>query len=388
MFDKIMSIDLSCPDYDKIKNSFFENIGFLPFFCVPFDIKTLEELSLYRTRPASQIKQRELGITNTFGAPPITKNVGIQRASWKCRNVFYGSDSFETALLESKRLNDGEEFYVSKWLFDLEKLKDKSYEFRVLFNEELPKNNPWYNFTKGFTEIIDSHRKECGEESAVELEYLHKRLCDLFLMEDTKYYPLTAFMADYLIYNKLNSKEVIFFPFMIYPSVENNHLSCNFAIHPSFVLNYMYLESVSHVRVLNSSKGNQKLEFKKIGRCENRLKVKWYTTDINVSKANWYIEYVACYSCGRIIWNKDFTNLRFQFDNSDVDIYKEVGILLQKKLKSILDNIRIRDFDFKEMIILTQFFELTDFRLLEEDKTHEHVIAKIKIGIPLIYKEI
>lgn len=387
LFEKILSVDLENPDYNKVKNAFFENVDFLPFVNAPFDRKTLKELPLYRTRPAWQIKDKELGNATTFGAPPIDKDVGIQRASWKCRNVFYGGDSFETALLESKRMDEGNEFYVSKWLFDLDRLKDETYDFRVLFDSELPSNNPWINFTNGFTGLLESHKERYGEEATVELAYLHKKFCDLFLIEDKKYYPLTAFLTDYQIYSKYNTQNVVFFPFVIYPSVENNRMSCNFAIHPLFVRNYMYLDTVSHVKVLKSKGDKPELEFIKFGKCDDRTKVNWYTSDLDLDKANWYIEYVACTNCGRIIWNKDFKNCKFMLRDTNVDIHKKVGIIIRQELDKILDNIKIREWDFKEMIILTRFFNLEDYKLID-DETHDKIFVKIKIGIPLIYNEV
>lgn len=175
---------------------------------------------------------------------------------------------------------------------------------------------------------------------------------------------------------------------MIYPSVENNRRSCNFAIHPLFVDNYIRLESVSHVKVLNSEGNKPELEFIKLGKCENRSLVKWYAYDLDLDKVNCYIEYIACTKSGRVIWNNDLKNFKYKFKDTYVEVHKYVSFEIKKELNRILDKSRIRDRDFKEMMIITHFSNLRDFKLIENNMAHDPIFAKIKICIPLIYNEL
>ena len=69
----------------------------------------------------------------------------------------------------------------------------------------------------------------------------------------------------------------IYFPILIYPSVATNTASCNFAIHPFFVKEYMKLDKVIHITLDEINPNSTTYSINKIGFCNESNKIDWYS---------------------------------------------------------------------------------------------------------------
>ncbi|QQS50654.1 MAG: RES domain-containing protein [Bacteroidota bacterium] len=378
---ELKNLDFVQLEYDDIRKEFFDRFKYLPVLHVPLDRKLLDHLALYRARPAFQINEHQLGEIKTFGAPPIDMDIGVQRANWRKRNVFYGADSPKTALLETKRFQKGEDFYIGKWRFDTTKLQAESYEFRVLFNDKLSQKNQWHIFTNSFPKLLDFYKNQFGEDYSIQLERLHGRLCELFLHKDENFYPLSAFLADYQLFNKYNSNTHVFFPFLIYPSVLDDHNSCNFAINPKFVETYMYLENVVHVKITDKAEIIEKLDIKKFGVVKDNH-VDWYLPEFDLHNTRIIIKFIAC-TCGRIVWKEESKNMKLTENGSDIDVLKKVREIIKLNPDLIPSSANLSEQKFSEVFRVKYSHYLYNCVLEIDEIKHENILVNFQFDFGL-----
>ncbi|MDD2323239.1 MAG: hypothetical protein WC155_06230 [Candidatus Cloacimonadales bacterium] len=377
------------PDYDKLERTYYDAINIFPIFRIQVSTKELEEIPIFRTRPYKDIDENDIFNPSQFGAPPINEDCGIGRANWKCRNVFYGSDQIETSVAETKRYYEGEEFYISKWSFDQSGIEKYNHiDVRILTKTDIPKENILYNISQSFSEQVKQSFKLFSSSQQKIISYLNDRICELYLSDEDGVYPVTAFIADRQLYNANNTKEKIIFPILLYPSIENNFRSCNFAIHPLFVNNYMNLDALAHMKVVRLSNGKFNHQIVKVGKRISPSTVEWYHLNPNIDKATWLIQTVMCGVTERILYQFDGKDNEFEIEDLDESFPKMVNQYLFTNKNSIMESITIPDMDFKDALSLTH-----KFSLIGKDKNTEPIkcirlIVTVLIQIPVEYSPI
>jgi hypothetical protein len=162
----------------------------------------------------------------SFSYPKNSIHSKTQRANWEGRNVFYASDSLYTSLMETKALTKNNEFYISKWVFRLEGIRNKTLAILPLSFGELPENNPWKDLLNMDINLkIELLKTNTIEETEI-IFYFYKCISELFTSAKVKNYRITAFLADQILYNVSLKDNHIYFPILIYPSVANDFVSC------------------------------------------------------------------------------------------------------------------------------------------------------------------
>ncbi len=290
--------NLNC--YEHLHKLFFELFEFSPIPILFFEKELFKILSVYRGRPNYENFEIDNDITdpNTFSCPPWNMDNGFGRANWKARNVFYGSDSVLTALKETKdQYNKGNEIFLAKWGFDYDKLPANKIQVTSLVFDNFSPENPWREMIPNIEKNELRFRKDIGEDGAKNIIHLIKKLSKLFVELDKSKYPISAFISDNIIYSDFHKdkRSEIYFPILIYPSVETNAASCNFAIHPFFVKEYMKLDKVIHIILDEINPKSTTYSINKIGFCNDSNKIDWYSIlPAEKRKITYQLESINC----------------------------------------------------------------------------------------------
>lgn len=296
---------------EDIHALFFKYFNGLPIPVLFFQSEILKDLKVYRARPCDQIKNNEINKIVTYSSPPDSHCV-TGRANWEKRSVFYASDSQYAALKEAKDVYPEKEFYVAKWGFDYNKLGTERTNVATLVIDNIPNENPWVIISEAYKIYIEKLQIQIGIENSEKSKYLTQKICKLFVDLDKSKYKITAYLADQRIYCKHNTPNEIYFPILIYPSVETGNRNCNFAIHPLFVKQYMKLETVLHIKLSETSQNYFKQTIEKIGYCSSSSEIEWYTLFLNFSKALYSIQSFSCYPSDK---NPDLDKIIFKRNN-------------------------------------------------------------------------
>ena len=150
-----------------------------------------------------------------------------------------------------------------------------------------------------------------------------------------------------MIYSKNDNKDEILFPILVNPSVKNMKDTCNFAIHPSFVDNYLFIEKRLKVKVLSSSNGEFKYTFTDIGITNDDINSKWYNLEFEKNDAKYQIESLSC-ACGKKINVNDIGSIELIRNNEAIS-------------KDVLLNEALEKFDYSEMFDLKEIFDTKRF---------------------------
>ena len=181
LFERLKAVARTDPEYSKLKKTYFDGINMFPIFAVQQDVAALGKTTIYRARPFCQIKQEDIYNLSEYGAPPINKQCGTGRANWNGRNVFYGSNQLDTSIAETKRYYAGEEFYISKWSFNMERLRNFSYvDTGILTKYNLPEENILHELSKKIPDQVQESFKKFSSKQQSILSYLHDKICDLY----------------------------------------------------------------------------------------------------------------------------------------------------------------------------------------------------------------
>jgi len=391
--DEISRIEnLNSNSYEFIRNIFYKLFVFNPILVCFFEKQFFKDLKVFRVRHSKNIG--DIFIPNTFGCPPLDKNIGFNRASWEERNVFYGGDTPLTSLKETKELykNDNE-FYVAKWGFDYNKFASDKIQISSLVFENIPSDNPWSIIIGNYKKYIEDLKLEMGIDYAEKFIHLIKRVSQLFIdLNETKY-PITAFIADERIYFDFHKKNLsqIHFPILIYPSVQAEKKNCNFAIHPVFVEQYMKLETVFHIKLDKINSNSLKHSIEKIGLVSDKNTVEWYTLFLDISKSKYNIASLNCYSCGKKIDLNDIDKIIFKKNNQEITHSEIIANFLKERDFSDfynLDNLIEEDGIAVGIEVKFSSLPLIDITATINDKVHTDLTMDINVKQPYEYKQI
>lgn len=227
-FDKV-------DEYVKFLDKYFvEKLGFI--------FKTVRVSNTNQlTSKVYRIRKKDAGMNSTliteFSHPPVNKAT-IQRANLPGHPVFYCSPNAGTSLLESLVKSFDKEgsnhYYLSEWVFTpnlpayVTMFLYGKYDNSELFNSVSDKN------LKDFIEKLDGPT----EDEVLRLQILFKNFSSLFEKKDEHY--LSSYLGHIHFYDKSNIRTDV----MIYPSIELERGSLNYAVHPNAVFHKMKLKRV------------------------------------------------------------------------------------------------------------------------------------------------
>lgn len=376
-------------DYDQIKRKYFELFDILPITYTQISQTFLnDDFSVYRCRPAKDVKDNKK--TKTFSYPNPKDYTSTQRANWKGRNVFYGSDSLLTCLKESKLINEENEFFISKWGFQLQKLSQSEIRFVPYGIMDLPSTNPWSSIFKGGIGLGNYLKQTYSfEQSQIILSFI-KALGEIFAEKSDKFYSHTAFLSDQALFHEETIKKGgLLIPFILYPSVINNLQSCNLAISPFFVDSYMRLEKIFKVSVTSFKDGVLRLNYNQMGIVESNDFIQWYKMDIEREKNYFQYKSIKC-QCGANLKIENLNKMEFRFNN-EISSHDRIMTELTKSidLTNELDsNIIIEEKGVLGGLQAEFSINANNVEILFEESSHAALTFEINYITPFKYEKI
>lgn len=241
---------------------------------LPYD-NSSPSMTVYRVTRKFEGFDKEM--KSSYSYPP---NPERGRANIKGSPVLYTSIDPVTAVAEMKdSIKLGERFYISKWRI--------SFDERVLAHWLVINSN-----TIKSKEVI-------GGVSNEQLEKLRKfvgniperfqegfissieQLGDLYCSDGDDFYHITGAYSYEVLYESRNQNALI--DMLVYPSVENRHVSVNIAIHPKLVnsaqmqIQEVYEVSIKENTLRTMDNGHVRMNIHKRGVFEKDVVCKWQT---------------------------------------------------------------------------------------------------------------
>jgi hypothetical protein len=198
---------------------------------------------IYRVRKYN-LKINE-GLISEFSNPPASATTFIQRANLPFHPVFYCAPSAHTALLETLLPTFDKEtenlYYLTEWTF---RENQPAYVTPFIFGD--------YNHVASYNEmgkkaLVDLKSKiaTITDEEEKSLEAVLKGFSKLFEYKDS--HIISAYLGHIHLYATSNIRTDIF----MYPSIQTDKRSINFAIHPNAVIHKLFLNRVFIVKINN-----------------------------------------------------------------------------------------------------------------------------------------
>ncbi|GEP52744.1 hypothetical protein FNO01nite_34160 [Flavobacterium noncentrifugens] len=245
-----------------------EQILFNEFDYIPLSVRINDrfDLPLFRARELKSFT--DINLFHEHSLPPIHLSV-TQRCNFAGHPVFYCSMNPLTAVFEVVRNNDytSKKYCISKWaISEGSEIANQSF-----LQVPLHKENYLQNLRNDEKEKV---RKIFGrelEESKVNgiIKYW-EFLQEMFVSDN---YTLSATLAHKSLFGKNNpiNPDII-----IYPSLQSNSVTANFAIHPNFVNQRLILKRLYVVEIVGYNKTSMRCDVNvtKFGKIE-RNKIIW-----------------------------------------------------------------------------------------------------------------
>jgi len=195
----------------------------------------------YRLRKQTRTFNEKL--ISEYSYPPNHFVKTIQRANIPYHPVFYCSDNPSTAIMETVKgeesLNTDFVYYMSEW----ETKNDQDIKVCPFIFDNVSETNPYKVLSEiNKSKLFEVMKEHTDDEKNAMLEIL-KFLSNLFIEDDT--YVVSSYLAYLNLYANHNFRPDIF----IYPSVQTNRDTVNFAIHPNSVIEKLRLKRVFKMRL-------------------------------------------------------------------------------------------------------------------------------------------
>lgn len=264
--EKLKKLD----DFENIEEyiKYFDEVFFLHFKnfhrMVQMQNSRMFPFKLFRVRELALIKNRDLFCEYSYPPPVFVKD---GRCNFRNYPVFYCSNDPITALLEVVRNTDykSKRFCISTWsLID----NDEDFILDTFLQSELHPQNGFKNLAKLYTEKIDeTFEGKLTQDQIKGVEEYYKFLDSIFI--EDRHYSISSYLAHKKLYAGHNYASDM----IIYPSVQSDSKSVNFAIHPNFVDNCMKIERFYIVELSNMNRdtGQFELMFSQYGKIENNV---------------------------------------------------------------------------------------------------------------------
>lgn len=374
--------------YSEIKSKYFELFSIYPIPAINIDTDKIKDiLSIYRSRPCS--KNIDPFKKKSFSYPDNSDFSKTQRANWQNRNVFYGSDKLYTSLSETKLVYNENEFYVSKWGFDFSSDNQKKISLVPLGIGQLSENNPWKKILDTELNLKKNLKKHHSSEDCELIYHFYMRMGELFAKENEEIYPLTAFLADQILYHKSVQDNIIYFPILIYPSITNDFNSCNFAISPFFVNDYMRLEKVFKIKISEVSKEKLMFSYHQMGIEKSNLDLDWYKVDLEQQKSYYQFISISC-KCGEKIDLNKINDYTFKMNDNEYN-HSQLMSHLTKNIdlvEELSENIVIEEKEVLGGLMADYRVARDDVEIEFNGKKHGQLIFEFKFITPFNYEKI
>lgn len=255
----------------RLNELFIGNLKVMPYLIYLASDKSIPK-KFYRLRKKTDSFNERL--ISEYSYPPNHYVKTVQRANIPYHPVFYCSDNPSTAIQETikddQKANDKTIYYMSEWITrDDQEIRICPYIF-----DNVADSNPYkvlseINKTKLFEQMI-GHTED--EKNGM-FEIL-KFLSNLFTYENT--YIVSSYLAYINLYAPHNLKPDIF----IYPSIQTQKTTVNFAIHPNAVIEKLKLSRVFKMRLkeYNNLSNKFSVSIQWVGHNNNGV-IKW--TEVN-----------------------------------------------------------------------------------------------------------
>lgn len=241
--EELRNKDLSNLSKEEIGKEFYNYLNFIPSLTVNYSVDQFNNSLFYRVRLSKSIGDKEdFNLIQTYSYPPAQFCDKIGRANLKFKSVFYSSNCPLTAIKEAKP-EVGDIGYLSVW----EGNTLREMKAGALIPKNLKSENVWHGLSDGVYNYAENY---INKEKIEKAQFYHEALkfiSQLFL-DGEKSYLLTSWIANELFY------ESAWRDFIIYPSFYNNAYSCNIALHPNVVNNYLKFKKVIKFKIKDINK--------------------------------------------------------------------------------------------------------------------------------------
>lgn len=278
-----------------------------------------EEFTIFRiTKPWENF---DFNNPNSYSYNPNPQDVG--RAHRKGFPVFYGAIDPFTAFSEMKdsiKIND--KFYMSKWKL---KFKSNTNVHSLIINSSTKNSEHILNsLIKHPYEGMKNMFKNIPNEFKEGNIYAIEKMGDLYTTKGNSNYHITSAYSYEIMYEA--KSKGINIPILLYPSVENNLNSINWAIHPSIVdSEEMKIQDIFELSLKENNSKNKKEEVSVLIHKKGTL--------VNNSTINWEIPH--------------FSQFKINYDNLNVKTYNNQIINGKKASKLKVNNTK---FTIKELV--------------------------------------
>ncbi len=268
-FRKIEQSITTKTEYLDIKKVFLENLRYLPQMVAP---QATWNAPLYRT---SCIKEGQLDIAKieTFSHPsPEICTLG--RCNLSGFPVFYASISIDTALRERRKennrpLEEGDEVYISYWQVK----KEANLIFsQFVFSEDVEFGGMIKELNKANLQKLRTMSKPYSKDKQNAFQFLTNKLAKFFVSDN---YNISSFLVHNILYDGINNAPLKVNA-VLYPSIQANFNSMNFAIHPAYVKENLELKKVDKVRFAQFVNNGVSLTLLDVGIPNKVNRIEWF----------------------------------------------------------------------------------------------------------------
>lgn len=263
----LKNIDFTNKSYKEISEIINSHLGLIPTLNGTYSIEKFNKFQFYRVRANVNTETEDLNLIQTYSFPSPQFCTVNGRSNLKHMSVFYCSNHALTALIESKP-KVGEVGYLSFW----EGNTTRDMKAGILLPKTLKKENMWHELSDDLYMYVESQVNQHLKEKGLLFHEKLNFVANLFLSELPPY-PITSLISYEMLYGK-SPKD-----FIVYPSFANNSYSCNMAIHPNVVTNFMRFKKVIRFKVTEINGQKFSISTGRVGELVNN-NMKWRTATL------------------------------------------------------------------------------------------------------------
>lgn len=381
-FEEVIKVCTKGLHHREIKERFHKALYNRIMPAVIYDENT-PEMTLYRvTNPYDGF---DLSNTRSYSFPPNPK---MGRVNIEGEPVLYCSLDPMTAIAEMKgTIPIGMPFYISKWKLEF---KSEVLTHQIIFNSETEKEGHFLEvLTKTQKDQLEQMVATAPSEASEGFVYAIKKMGDLFTHPNEDLYHITSAYSHDILNVVVQGKEV---PIIVYPSVENNQSSINWAMHPRFVdsEHINLTEVIELVLTDNRIKEDGQLNFKLIRKGQNHQGVigNWQEAQLEITEIDFN---------GLVVYTKE----GFQYRGEEA-LQLKVGnndVLLKSWLSGTVESWDFKNFLFSvdptgdQLTLITEHeidYEDTVFLINESGlpiNTHNSLNHILRMDIPMKWRK-
>lgn len=232
----------------RLRELFIDKLGILPHIVLPLNEREFP-FKFYRLR--KKTKSMNEMLFSEYSYPPNHMVKMTQRANIPFYPVFYSSDNPTTAIYETVRTNEkvntNDIYYLSEWeIRKGEDIRVCPFLFGNVHEDSAYRLLSDVSITK-----VKEMLHEYSEDETLGFIEILKLLSHLFVFDNS--YVISSYIAHSNLYATHIYRPDIF----IYPSIQADKKSVNFAIHPNSVTSKLSLNKVLKLKVKELNKDEQ-----------------------------------------------------------------------------------------------------------------------------------